>query len=333
MSENPGSYPYPNTADRQTPSYSHYTQPSVCPWTSGNVSNGTGHNNYNFTTQGQNLAQSVSKSTSQILKLAIPPQIAHSYSDVLLSIPNYDSWNDAPTFHSDQHCSLASGGTGIIRHFSSSAVGSGYSSSSMVFPNGDSSWTTMSPQPEYTVAGNTPFVFDPNASTSHFSPYNTLPHQWQTHAVSQLGAISFPFIPMIHPPLTAEESSQPTIKFITQPRASRGEQMGYPSNQPSINQPRHNSSLLHSHPSTHLLSCRWLNGDAVTHCEFTGTLGALRLHCKTIHFTGSNDAQIECRWEGCEYYKRDDPTVRVMRRGCLWRHILEVHLRMKRGGN
>ncbi|KAG1832885.1 hypothetical protein DFJ58DRAFT_918135 [Suillus subalutaceus] len=66
-------------------------------------------------------------------------------------------------------------------------------------------------------------------------------------------------------------------------------------------------------------------------CEFIGTLEELKTHCKAIHFTGPTVVKIECRWEGCDYYKRNDPTVRVMRRDTIWRHIYETHLRLKRG--
>ncbi|OAX33473.1 hypothetical protein K503DRAFT_522260 [Rhizopogon vinicolor AM-OR11-026] len=87
------------------------------------------------------------------------------------------------------------------------------------------------------------------------------------------------------------------------------------------------NSLVSSSPG--LLSCLWLlNG---TSCGFTGSLQALRAHCKSAHFFGPQSAQIECHWQGCDYHKRDDPTVHVMRRDCMWRHTREIHLGMKRG--
>lgn len=157
---------------------------------------------------------------------------------------------------------------------------------------------------------HTPFVFDPIMPTD-FLPYNILPYQWQIHTVPQSGPLSLPVTPTIPPPLAAESP-----QFI------------YPPNQPPVYQPY--SFPLHSHPSSSL-SCRWLNDDAVTHCGFTGTLEALKSHCKIIHFTGPKSVRIECHWEGCDYYKRSDPTVRVMLRDSIWRHTREVHLRLKRG--
>ncbi|KAG2037979.1 hypothetical protein BDR03DRAFT_956043 [Suillus americanus] len=172
-------------------------------------------------------------------------------------------------------------------------MGSGYSSpsiSQMAHPDGYSSWSTTSS--DYTVTDHTPLpsIFNPNMSTSNFSLYNTLPHQWQTHAVPQPA----------HP------------GSIMQPHSSHGEQIGY--------------------PSSPLLSCLWVNDDGVTRCRFTGPLEELKLHCKAMHFTpGPNAAQIECRWQDCDYYKRNDPTVRVMRHDSIWRHIYGVHLGLKRG--
>ncbi|KAG1829537.1 hypothetical protein DFJ58DRAFT_825538 [Suillus subalutaceus] len=163
-------------------------------------------------------------------------------------------------------------------------------------------------------------------STSGFSPYNTLPPQWQTRAVAQPGHPSLPSIPMIPPPSAVESSQFP---FVMQHHAIHGEQMGYLSNQLPNNQPY--SFLLHSHPSSPLLSCRWLNDDVIIHCGFTGTLRELKLHCATVHFTGPKIARITCHWEGCDYYKCKDPTVCAMRCDLVWRHICEIHLGLKRG--
>lgn len=242
-----------------------------------------------------------------------PPQIVYSYStaaDILPSVPNFGSWNNAPILHSTQYYDPALGGASI--GYSSPAMGSGYSfpsTSQKVYSNGRSSKSDISSQ--HFVANHTPFVFDPIMPTD-FSPYNILPHQRQIHTVPQPGPLSFPVTPMIPPPLAAESP-----QFI------------YPPNQPPVYQPY--SFPLHSNSSSSLLSCRWLNDDAVTHCGFTGTLEALKSHCKTIHFTGPKIVRIECHWEGCDYYKRSDPTVRVMLRDSIWRHTREVHLRLKRG--
>lgn len=294
----------------------HYAQPSVGPWTSGDSWSSTDHNHRNFT-------------ISQDLTIPPPPQI-DSYStaatNILPSVSDFGSWNNTPTLHSTQYHNPALG-RASIGYSSFAALGSSYSSlltPQEVYPNGHSSQSNIFSQ--HTMASHTPFVLDPTIPASDFSPYNILPHQWQIHAVPQPGPSSLPVTPMIPPPLDAEPSR---FIFVMQPHASYGEQTGYPSNQPPVHQPY--SFPLHAYPSSSLLSCRWLNDDAVTHCGFTGTLKALESHCKTIHFTGTRIAQIECHWEGCDYYKRNDPTVRVMRRDCMWRHTCEVHLRLKRG--
>ncbi|KAG1829541.1 hypothetical protein DFJ58DRAFT_750677 [Suillus subalutaceus] len=254
--------------------------------------------------------ESVSTSTSISQSLAMsPPQIAYSYSTttMLPSVPNHGSqWNNTP--NSIQYYNTALEGVTSIGYSSSPVTGSGCSSpstSQMAYPNGHSSWSTTPSQ--YTAVNHTPLpsIFDHNMSTSDFSPYNTLPYQWQTHTVLRPGHLSLPFTPMMPPPLAVESSR------VIQPHASHGEQIGY--------------------ALSPLLSCRWLNDDAVTHCEFIGTLEELKTHCKAIHFTGPTVVKIECRWEGCDYYKRNDPTVRVMRRDTIWRHIYETHLRLKRG--
>lgn len=311
-----------NTASNQISSPNYYTRPtvgpSVGPWTSDGSSSCADHSRRDFA-QDQYSMQFVSTSISQALTIP-PPQVVYSYSNTFPFVSDYDSCNNTPTLHSTQYHNPVLGGASIGNY--SPAMESGYSFSSISrgVPSSHSSRPSMSSQ--YTVANHIPFISDPNMSPS----YNTLPHQWQTPAVPQPAPLKPPFTPMIPPPLTAE-SSQPTL--IMQPHASSDEKIGYPSNQPPINQLC--SFPPHSHPSPPLLSCRWLNGDAVTYCGFTGTLGELRLHCKAIHFTGSSVSQIECHWEGCDYCKRNDPTVRVMRRSCVWRHICEIHLKLKRG--
>ncbi|KAG2347888.1 hypothetical protein BDR05DRAFT_957515 [Suillus weaverae] len=145
-------------------------------------------------------------------------------------------------------------------------------------------------------------------SDVHRSPpgvllYNKPSYQWQSAAIPPSGPL-----------------------ISTQPHASHSGNMYHPSDQPAISQP--NSIPFHSHSPLPLL-CRWLHKDTV--CGFTGTLEALKAHCKTSHFTGLPNALVECHWEACEYHKRDDPTIHVMRRDCMWRHTREVHLGMKRG--
>ncbi|KAG1731827.1 uncharacterized protein EDB91DRAFT_1153224 [Suillus paluster] len=116
--------------------------------------------------------------------------------------------------------------------------------------------------------------------------------------------------PLMIPPPSATESSQ--LIFTS-----------HATNQPYL-------IPLQSHPSSPLhLSCRWVNDDIL--CEFTGTLEELRAHCQSDHFSGQKDAKIGCQWDGCNYRKRGNRTVHVMRRDCMWRHTREAHLRLKRG--
>ncbi|KAG2103185.1 hypothetical protein BD769DRAFT_169647 [Suillus cothurnatus] len=83
------------------------------------------------------------------------------------------------------------------------------------------------------------------------------------------------------------------------------------------------------HPSP-LLLCKWLHEDTLQICGFQGTYEALKAHCKRHFKSGPSHAQIQCRWDRCEYKKCSNSTVRCMRRDCLWRHISEIHLGMKR---
>ncbi|KAG1762384.1 hypothetical protein EDD22DRAFT_579603 [Suillus occidentalis] len=322
------SRPQSNTTDHQRSNPNRHIQPSVGPWMSGDSSKGTDHNHRNFT-QGQYSTQSVSTSISQ--DLAIPPLQNDPYStatNILPSISRFGSWNDTPTLRSTQYHDPASG-SARVGYSSSPAMGSGYSfpsTTQKVYPNDRSVQSGISSQ--HTVANHTPFVFDPTMPASDFSPYNILPHQWQTRTVPQPGPLSLPVTPMI-PPQLAEESSR--FIFVMQPHASHGEQISHPSssNQPPVHQPY--LFPPHSHPSPSIWSCLWLDDGAVTPCGFAGTLKALKSHCKNIHFTGPKIAQIKCHWEGCDYCKRGDPAVHVMRRDCMWRHTREVHLRLKRG--
>ncbi|OAX31512.1 hypothetical protein K503DRAFT_78321 [Rhizopogon vinicolor AM-OR11-026] len=143
---------------------------------------------------------------------------------------------------------------------------------------------------------------------------------------------------MIPPPLTVESSQ---FGFPTQVGPSHGGYICYPI-QPPTNRPYPTPIPLSSNPhpylqycyeparnslvssSPGLLSCLWLLDG--TSCGFTGSLQALRAHCESAHFFGPQSAQIECHWQGCDYHKRDDPTVHVMRRDCMWHHTREIHL-------
>ncbi|KAG1750250.1 hypothetical protein EDB19DRAFT_1679339 [Suillus lakei] len=168
-----------------------------------------------------------------------------------------------------------------------------------------------------------PFIFDPEMSTLDVLLYNEPSYRSQNFTIPQPGPSSGPLLPLI-PPHMAVECSQ--SRFSTQPHVSQSGNISHPSDQPATSQP--DSIPLHSHPSPPLL-CRWLGDGTV--CKFTGTLKALKAHCKISHFAGSQNAQVECRWVACDYHKRDDHTVRVMRRDCMWRHICEVHLGKRRG--
>ncbi|KAG1750251.1 hypothetical protein EDB19DRAFT_1679347 [Suillus lakei] len=220
-------------------------------------------------------------------------------ANMLTSVSNYGSWNNPPALHRTQHHGPVLGGT-TFGHFRSPTIPSNYSST---YPIWCHSQYNMTKQDIPSVVLET--------STSYLPPYDELPlHQWQNSTVPPPGSLSGPLSPM------AAETSQ--IRFSSQPHA----------NQP----PTHQLHFLplHSHPSSPLLlSCRWLCGDTI--CRFTGTVEKLRAHCKTSHFAGAPNAQIQCRWDACNYRKREDPTVHVMRRDCMWRHTCEVHLGMKRG--
>lgn len=148
-------------------------------------------------------------------------------------------------------------------------------------------------------------------------------NQWQNSVIPQTGPLTRPVPPMT-PPFLAAESLQ--ISFSSQ--KSHDRTIRYHSGHPPIaNHPY--SIPRRSHRSPLRLSCRWLCDDIL--CEFTGTLKELKAHCKTIHFSGPQNAQLQCRWEACDYHKRGHPTVHVMRRDCMWRHTCEVHLGMRRG--
>ncbi|KAG1726269.1 uncharacterized protein EDB91DRAFT_1166498 [Suillus paluster] len=227
--------------------------------------------------------------------------------NILTSDSNHGTWHNSPSLHSAQYYGPVVGGN-IIRHPSYPAMESSFSSShtsQMQYPHVHHSHPTFSSQ--YTNQ-DMPFVVYPEISTSRFSPYNELSQQSHNSAIPQPGFPSELPQPMISLPLTAESSQiKPALHISDQPH----------------------SIPLHSPPSSpSLLSCRWLRDD--TPCGFTGTLEALKVHCKISHFAGPPNAQIECRWEACYYHKRGDPTVRGIRRDCMWRHTSEVHLGMRR---
>lgn len=78
-----------------------------------------------------------------------------------------------------------------------------------------------------------------------------------------------------------------------------------------------------------LLYCGWVCEGIP--CTFaTGNLQELRAHCGASHFAGPREVPIACEWRNCDYHKRGDPAVHVMRRDSIWRHTCEKHLFMKR---
>lgn len=165
----------------------------------------------------------------------------------------------------------------------------------------------------------------PEIPTSDFRPYNEPSHQSQNFATPHPGSLNG-LLPLMTPSPWAVEAFQ--MRLFSQARAGHGRNIYYPSDHtPIANLPYSTPPRSHSSPLP--FSCRWLCDDD-TPCEFTGILDELKAHCKTSHFAGPPDGQIECRWEACTYHKRDDRTVRVMRRDCMWRHTCEVHLGMRR---
>lgn len=83
----------------------------------------------------------------------------------------------------------------------------------------------------------------------------------------------------------------------------------------------------HAQPEEYLIPCCWRHDDNVP-CKFRGSKGALKVHILD-HLPGPQGADIICRWEGCDYFKRGQPTVNTMRRDSVWRHTLERHLNVK----
>ncbi|KAG2049464.1 hypothetical protein BDR06DRAFT_961416, partial [Suillus hirtellus] len=76
------------------------------------------------------------------------------------------------------------------------------------------------------------------------------------------------------------------------------------------------------------LLCRWVHDD--TPCGYEGTLEDLRQHWYDDHLPEFPGAMIQCQWERCDYHRRGDRLMNVMRRSSVWRHISEVHLMHRR---
>lgn len=95
---------------------------------------------------------------------------------------------------------------------------------------------------------------------------------------------------------------------------------------PSFQLPPAQSELPINQPSP--LLCRWVHNNAP--CEYKGTLENLKRHWHNSHLPGCQGVEIRCQWEWCEYHKRGHPSINVMLRSSMWRHISEVHLMHRR---
>jgi len=257
-------------------------------------------------------------------------------SDAFSFVSNDTSWYNHPTHHSSQHYEPVLGGTSA-GHSSPSTIGSNPSSyrfSMYVFLIlYEHLLCSQSCSCRPYLNGHT------KTSSSLLPPSNDSLHQWQNIS-PQLGPPSRSFSSIVTPslPLTVESSvhsSKHGSDTCNQIRLSANQPYPVPNSLCKICHfyPRQcyckpaGSSLNSSSPP--LLTCLWLL-DGIP-CGFTGPLEALKPHCKSSHFSGPQDAQMKCHWKGCDYHKRDDPAVDIMRRDCMWRHISEVHLGMKRG--
>ncbi|KAG2153963.1 hypothetical protein DEU56DRAFT_430281 [Suillus clintonianus] len=275
----------------------HPGQPdSYDPRMSDSPSSGTGYNHHNYAQQHYS---TLSVSAPKPRAISIPPQSIHSVSSPtaanrLTYISNRGSWNNPPTSHSTQHHEPVLWDT-TFGYFCSPAMRNNYSSPytfPMRYPDVHHSYSTSSSQ--HTVAEQDIRSVFRESTSSYLPPYNELPpHQWQNSTIPQSGPLSGPFPPMIPPPLAAETSQ---IGFLSRPHANHSEYIYYPSDQPPTHQPYF--LPLRNHLSSPLLSCRWLDDGTV--CAFTGTLKALKAHCKTSHFGGPPNAQAECHWEACD---------------------------------
>ncbi|KAG0699476.1 hypothetical protein DFH29DRAFT_1001991 [Suillus ampliporus] len=177
------------------------------------------------------------------------------------------------------------------------------------------------------------------SSTHDFEAYHGLHRQqWHNYAMCYPQPAAGPSV-LRHPTVPS-----PSTTANSQPYTSRGGEMGCPSSLPPPIQPhqdpprsnprprqssrRHRRSHTQDYAST-TFTCEWDLGNN-TSCGFEGALNAFKTHFTTSHLSGAQDAPIKCQWQGCTYCKRGKSDVRVMRRDCLWRHVLETHLKMKR---
>ncbi|KAJ8595552.1 hypothetical protein M405DRAFT_338710 [Rhizopogon salebrosus TDB-379] len=237
--------------------------------------------------------------------------------------------HNPPTLHSTEYYDPMLGCISA-RYPSPQTVGINYPSSHILpgqYPNHHASHLPLSSQ--YSAARqDTPLV-----SRSALPLYNDSPHEWQNFATPQPGppSLQLPTRPAALTIGSSQFHSCHLGHISPPPNQLSPIPIRFYNNSP-LNPGRRYRASAERHPDpspSPLISCRWLIDDIP--CGFAGPLGALSAHCKSSHFSGPKNAQIECRWEGCDYRKRDDPTVHVMRRDCIWRHTYEIHLGMKRG--
>ncbi|KAG0706445.1 hypothetical protein DFH29DRAFT_901073 [Suillus ampliporus] len=98
--------------------------------------------------------------------------------------------------------------------------------------------------------------------------------------------------------------------------------------QSPTNQPLASSIPIQNDTSSPLFTCNWLHNNEV--CGYEGTVKDLAEHCKCRHLPECPSALIKCIWEGCDYHRRGNPSINVMRRDSVWRHISEFHLGIRR---
>ncbi|KAG0698994.1 hypothetical protein DFH29DRAFT_938493 [Suillus ampliporus] len=91
--------------------------------------------------------------------------------------------------------------------------------------------------------------------------------------------------------------------------------------QSPTNQPLASSIPIQNDTSSPLFTCHWLCNNEV--CRYEGTVKDLAEHCKCHHLPECPGALIKCIWEG-------NPSINVMRRDSVWRHISEFHLGIRR---
>ncbi|KAG2067914.1 hypothetical protein BDR04DRAFT_1104337 [Suillus decipiens] len=138
----------------------------------------------------------------------------------------------------------------------------------------------------------------------------------------------------------------PSAAISSQPNIDHGDDISNTSSHPPSIQPHQDLPYRNSrsrqkmrchrfhphrihHSSSTTFSCGWLIGENRT-CGFEGPLDAFKTHFRRSHLSGAQDALHACCWQGCNYCKRDNETVHVMRRDSVWRHAKETHLGMKR---